>query len=369
MYISLYLALAFLASLLSVCATSPFNALTLSAPDGSISASLIAFGATLTQLSVPTKDGRRADVVPGYDDNSRLLTDPGHPVLMMGRYANRIKNGTFSIPITKYPQPPAPNVFHTPLNDHNGEDTLHGGIYGWDRRNWTLVSTSPTSVTYQHIDSADEGFPGTVIVTATHSVFNGSILRTAVHATATEKTPIMVTQHIYWNLDGFLYADSTDIMAHTLHIPGGARVIEVDGDMIPTGTLIPVPGTRFDFREPHAIGQAFEADSNFTGYDNAWVYGDGSGGGRTVLYSARSGIRLDIVTDQPAVQMYTASLDMPRKEVHGGPGKEYGPHSTVALEQEGWLDAINTPEWGVDQIYHPGREFVWNAEYRFSVVV
>ncbi|KAJ7678706.1 galactose mutarotase-like protein [Mycena rosella] len=385
----LYLTLTLSAVLSSVCASStPFDTTTLSAPDGSISATFVSFGGTLTSLLVRNKDGGLADVVPGYDDNSRLLTDPGHPVMnaLVGRYANRIKNGTFSIPITKDPQPVGPNVYHTPRNDHNGEVrfrlreasgetdfcgqvTLHGGIYGWDRRNWTLVSASPTSVTYQHIDTADEGFPGTVTVTATHTVSNGGILRTAVNTTATEKTPIMLTQHIYWNLDGFQYG-SDDILGHELHIPEGERVIEVDGDAVPTGVLIPVPGTHFDFRKARRIGAAFEADPQFQGYDNAWVYG--SKNGRTALWSRLSGIRVDITTDQPAVQVYTASLNMPRKLVHGGPGKQYGARSTVAIEQEGWLDAINTPEWGVDQICEStddaGREFRWNTEYRFSVL-
>ncbi|KAJ7468049.1 galactose mutarotase-like protein [Mycena latifolia] len=378
MHASNYLLLALLAALSSVCATSsPFDTMTLAAPDGSISATFVAFGGTLTSLLVHNKDGGLADVVPGYDDPSRLLTDPGHPVLnaLVGRYANRIKNGTFSIPVTKDPQPPAPNVYHTPRNDHNGAHpeltcakvTLHGGIYGWDRRNWTLVSASPTSVTYQHVDRADEGFPGTVVVTATHTLSDGGILRTAVHASATEKTPIMLTQHIYWNLDGFEYG-SDDILGHELHIPEGRRVIEVDGDAVPTGRLIPVEGTHFDFRDARRIGAAFEADPHFQGFDNAWVYGAGAGGGRTALWSRLSGIRLDISTDQPAVQVYTASLNMPRKAAHGGASRRYGARSTVAIEQEGWLDAINTPEWGVDQIYDPEREFGWSTEYRFSVL-
>ncbi|KAJ7118624.1 galactose mutarotase-like protein [Mycena crocata] len=367
MYSRRQLLLACLAVFSPVWASSPFDETTLCAPDGSITAKFVAFGATLTELLVKNKDGGLTDVIPGYDDNSRLLTDQGHPVMnaMVGRYANRIKNGTFSIPITKYPQPDGPNVYHTPLNDFSGEATIHGGIYGWDRRNWTIVDVSATSVTYQHIDPADEGFPGTVTVTATHTVSNGGNLHTSVHATATQKTPIMVTQHIYWNLDGFQYG-SDDIMAHQLQIPGG-RVIEVDGNRVPTGNLIPVPGTPFDFRAAHAIRVAFDEDPSFLGYDYAWIYDDTSVG-KTALWSGLSGIRLDIETDQPAVQVYTASLNMPRKQVHGGPTKQYGARSTVAIEQEGWLDAINTPEWGVDQIYGPERKFAWNTKYTFSVV-
>ncbi|KAJ7253171.1 galactose mutarotase-like protein [Mycena rebaudengoi] len=369
MYTNLHLLVLFSATFASVYASSsPFEVTTLSAPDGSITAKFVPFGATLTELWVKDKKGGLRDVVPGYDNNSRLLTDPGHPVLnpIVGRYANRIKNGTFSIPITKYPQSNGPGVYHTPKNDHNNEVTLHGGIYGWDRRNWTTVDSSPTSVTFQHIDTADEGFPGTVTVRATHTVSNGGILHTSVHATATEKTPIMITQHIYWNLDAF-QDGSNDILAHQLRM-AASRVIEVDGDGIPTGKLLSVPGTNFDFRTQRPIGEAFK-DPNFRGYDHPWIYDDNSESvAGTTLFSELSGIRLDISTNQPAVQVYTAHLGIPRKAVHGGPNVEYGERSTVAIEQEGWVDAINTPAWGVDQIYHPGRDFDWSTTYKFSVV-
>ncbi|KAJ7204777.1 galactose mutarotase-like protein [Mycena pura] len=359
-----YFLLAFLAM--------PFDVTTISAPDGSINASLVAFGSTLTELWVKNKYGKLVDVVPGYDDNTLLLTG-GRLCLnaVVGRYANRIENGTFTIPITKSP-PPDGHVYHTPKNDHNGEsfnkcnpiNTLHGGIYGWDRRNWTVVETSPTSITYQHIDYADEGFPGIVHVTATHSVSNGGIFRTSMQATATEKTPIMLTQHIYWNLDGFQNG-SDNVLAHNLDIPA-SRIIKVDSDGIPTGELVNVSGTPYDFRTRRSIGAAFIADQTFPGYDNAWIY-DKSSGATAELRSESSGIRLIFHTNQPAVQVYLASLDMPRKNVHGGAAKQYGPRSTVAIEHQGWLDAINNPQWGVNQIYDAKREFTWNTVYKFSV--
>ncbi|KAJ6470576.1 galactose mutarotase-like protein [Mycena vitilis] len=343
-----------------------FTTTTLTAPDSSMTAHFVPFGATLVGLFVRDKGGRLLDVVPGFDDNERLAGDVNHLNGCVGRYANRIKNASFSIPITKDPQPDGPNVYHTPPNDHNGADTLHGGV-GWDRRNWTVVESSPTSVTYQHIDSGDEGFPGTVFVSATYTVLSGGILRMSVHATASEKTPIMVTHHDYWNLCGFVQG-CDDIMGHTLQI-AGSRVIEVDGDAIPTGKLLDVNGTAYDFRSERMIGEAFQTYPKFQGYDNAWVYDGKTDRVRATLYSKLSGIMLQIATDQPAVQVYTASLNMPRKQVHGGPKKQYGTRSTVAIEQEGWIDAINTPEWGVDQIYGPRRNFTWNTEYRFSVVL
>ncbi|KAM5537708.1 hypothetical protein V8D89_008621 [Ganoderma adspersum] len=363
----------------------PFDVTTLRAPDGSITAKFVSFGATMTELWVRDRAGSARDVVLGYDDNTKLLTDPAHPVFnpIVGRYANRIKNGTFSIPITKDPQPDAPNVYHIPTNDHDGQDTLHGGIYGWDRRNWTVLARTETSVTYHHLDAADEGFPGDVEATVTHSVENGGTLRTSVHATATEKTPIMLTQHIYWNLDAFQGSD--DVLAHKLHVDA-SRVVAVDGDAIPTGDLIDVGGTPFDFRRTQAIGARWSdtvglCGGGCQGYDNCWIYDHSEQAEPGVsLWSDLSGIRfvpesssapppLDVTTDNPAVQVYTGFwLDTPRKAVHGGPAVNYTKWSAVAIEQEGYIDAINTPEWGVDQIYYPGKDYEWESVYKFSTV-
>ncbi|KAJ7260103.1 galactose mutarotase-like protein [Mycena rebaudengoi] len=370
-----YIAIAFSLASSALAAPYPFDLTTLSAPDGSITAKFVSLGATMTELWVKDKHGKLRDIILGYDDNSKLLTDPAHPVFnpIVGRYANRIKNGTFSIPITKLPQPNGPNVYHIPTNDHNGADTLHGGIFGWDRRNWTIVAKTATSVTYKHFDPADEGFPGNVTAFATHTVSNGGILKTTVHATATEKTPIMLTQHIYWNLDAF-QDGVNDILSHHLRVDS-SRVVDVDGDAIPTGAFLSAPHTPLDFRVEQQIGARWNdtfgiCGPGCQGYDNCWIYDrpeDARVG--TSLWSDLSGIKVDISTNQPAVQVYTSFwLDTPRKLVHGGPSLNYSRWSAVAIEQQGYIDAINTPEWGVDQIYHPGRDYDWSTTYKFSTV-
>ncbi|KAJ8502174.1 hypothetical protein ONZ45_g11890 [Pleurotus djamor] len=354
----------------------PFDETVLSALDGSITAKFVSFGATMTELWVKDRKGKPRDVILGYDDNSKLLTDPAHPVFnpIVGRYANRIRNGTFTIPITKSPSPDDPNAFHIPTNDHGGQVTLHGGIFGWDRRNWTIVSKSRTSVTYKHVDNADEGFPGIVTAFATHKVSNGGTLKTTVSATATKRTPIMLTQHIYWNLDAF-QDGSSDILNHHLAVDA-SRVIALDSFSLPTGEFINVTNTPFDFRTQQAIGARWDqtlglcGDPSCQGYDHAWVYDrDESSRVGTSLWSDLSGIKVDISTNQPATQVYTSFwMNTPRKLVHGGPSLNYSKWSAVAIEQEGYLDAINTPEWGVDQIYHPQRPFFWSSTYKFSTV-
>ncbi|KAF7430227.1 hypothetical protein PC9H_005929 [Pleurotus ostreatus] len=351
MLISAYVLLA--ASLLGAtrAADYPFDLTTLSAPDGSITAKFVSFGATMTELWVKDRKGKPRDVILGYDDNSQLLTDPAHPVFnpIVGRYANRIRNGKC----------------------HECQVTLHGGIYGWDRRNWTIVSRTRTSVTYKHVDNADEGFPGVVTAFAKHEVSNGGVLKTTVSATATQKTPIMLTQHIYWNLDAF-QDGSNNILNHHLKVDA-SRVIALDSFALPTGDFINVTNSPFDFRREQQIGARWDntvdlCGSGCQGYDHAWVYdNDASRNVGTSLWSDLSGIKVDISTNQPATQVYTSFwLDTPRKATHGGPSLSYGRWSAVAIEQEGYLDAINTPEWGVDQIYDPSRPFFWSSTYKFS---
>ncbi|KAG6846839.1 hypothetical protein H0H93_011493, partial [Arthromyces matolae] len=283
----------------------PFDVTTLSAPDGSITAKYVSVGATLTELWVKDKYGKSRDIALGYDDNTMLLTNPAHPVFnaVVGRYANRIKNGTlltvilagtFSIPITKNPQPDGPNVYHIPLNSGTCV-TLHGGIIGWDRRNWTIVHQTSTSVTYKHLDAADEGFPGNVTAYVTHSVCNGGILKAEVHATATQKT-----------LQGSSRSTATLFLLATSFKWKARRLTSgknIKSELVGIQRLI-------------YAGQ---------GYDHAWVYDrDETHLVGTSLWSDVSGIRVDISTNQPAVQVYTANhLNTLRKVVHGGPNVNY----------------------------------------------
>jgi aldose 1-epimerase len=302
--------------------------------------------------------------------------------------------------------------------------TLHGGQIGWDRRNWTLYSSTKTSITFRHIDAAHEGFPGTVTAYATHTVSDGGVFRTVVNATATQLTPIMLTQHNYWSVTPELCdcndlitkcrnLDSTDtILNHTLFIRGG-RTVDLDGIGIPTGKFTPVAGTAWDFTTPRQIGSKWSAttgtcgSSQCVGYDREWILNpsDDPNAPAVSLSSAESGIkydviyhrklasnlvlRLDITTNQPGVQVYTSYwLNTPRKATHGGSSKRYGRYGAVAIEQQGYVDAIHNPDWAVDQICAlfstpnrvvpltittllldgPDRSFEWSSTYKFSIV-
>ncbi|EIN10310.1 galactose mutarotase-like protein [Punctularia strigosozonata HHB-11173 SS5] len=362
---------------------SPLEAVKISSPDGSAYANFIPYGAIVTNFFVKDKHGKFRDIILGYDNHTNYLTDAlGHPYFgpIVGRYANRIKNGTFSIPPTRSTPSSGPGVFHIVENENGGKDTLHGGSDGFDRRVWTVSKQTAHSVTFTVLDpDGMQGFPGTVHATVTYTLENHATWNIKIHATADKLTPIMLSGHHYWNLEAF--EESADLDAHFAQFPS-SRVVGTDGILIPTGELLEVEGTPLDFRKAKSIGAAINQTAGLdycgtgcVGFDNCWVY-DEHDEKKPVfsLWSTNSGIRLDVTTNQPALQVYTcdgifnASLPIPRKADQGGPSEFYTDHSCLVVEQESWIDAINQPEWGIDQIYGPKRDYNWESTYAFSVI-
>jgi len=198
-------------TLLSLClrvlaqSSSVFTKYTVSAPG--INASFIPYGARLTNLLVNDKNGHPQDVVLGYDDGTQYLNDTEtvHTYFgpIVGRYANRIKNGTFTVNgVTS----------HIPENEHKGADTLHGGNVGYDQRNWTVVEANTSTITFSLLDQGFEGFPGTIITYATYTVSAGSTgpqwTARLVSIPLDEPTPIMLANHVYVRLFGALSSPS-----------------------------------------------------------------------------------------------------------------------------------------------------------------
>ncbi|KAK0490853.1 galactose mutarotase-like protein [Armillaria novae-zelandiae] len=327
------------------------------APDGSAMASFIPLGAAATNLWVKDKNGRFRDISLGYDN----LTDPNHPNFgpVVGRYANRIRNGTFTIPISK--DASGPNKFQVPKNENNGTNSLHGGCFGYDRRARSVAKKTSSVVTFALVDPAGEqGFPGTVIAAVTYELKAKAAWKINMEAVATERTPIMFS------------------------IFDASRVIATDGHLIPTGDLLETPGTPLDFRVAKSIGESINATegndycgTGCVGFDNCWICD--SNDGHQPTFSMRhvdvadGGKRIDVVTNQPALQVYTcngifnASQPILKKASHGSPSLFYGKHSCLVVEHESWIDAINNPEFGVNQIYEPGRAYRWGSTYIFSV--
>ncbi|KAI4092030.1 MAG: hypothetical protein LQ344_003685 [Seirophora lacunosa] len=359
----------------------PLQKYTISAPG--INATFIPYGARLTNLYVNDKNGNPQDVALGYDNAADYLRDDQtvHTYFgpVVGRYANRIKNGTFTVQGT---------TSRIPKNDNMGNDTLHGGNIGYDQRNWTVVSANTTSVTFSLLDQAFEGFPGNVITYATYTVSAGPTWTSRlVSIPLDEPTPIMLANHVYWNLGAFVDAEGSTILNHTLQMPYAARYIEIDNIEVPTGAIGTVHGTPYDFTSPKQIGRDILSATNgcgynCTGYDNAFILDrprysapEATDLSMLTLRSESTGIRLDIYTNQQSLQIYTCdntdgTIPVKASQQHGRSRTYVEKYGCVVIETQQWIDGVNHPEWGQDeyQIYTvDSPPAVVFARYDFSV--
>ncbi|OJD13282.1 hypothetical protein AJ78_06242 [Emergomyces pasteurianus Ep9510] len=366
--------------------SDPFKSYVISA--NNIEATLIPYGATLTSLLVNDRDGKQQDVIVGYDDPKQYQvdTETNHTYFgcIVGRYANRIKNGSFELDGVEY---------DITKNENGDTQTLHGGVIGYDQRPWTVVNHTETSVTFSLLDTAFEGFPGDVITYATYSVSSsctegnpkGETKLTAktVSLALTEKTPIMLSHHIYWNLNAFKKPNVLEDT--TLQLPLSKRFIAIDSAAIPTGELADAAtafGGALDFTEPKLVGKDIASAKNCgagcTGYDNAFIVdrpnkeSDWTSSPETMavalnMASSTTGISMQVATNQRAVQIYSCNGQngtIPVKQSQIRRNKLEGradsvdvinKYGCVVIETEGWIDGISNPEWGQNpyQIYSP----------------
>ncbi|KAL0949392.1 hypothetical protein HGRIS_009456 [Hohenbuehelia grisea] len=279
-------------------ASDAFKVLNIQSPDGSARATFIPFGATATNFWVKDKNGRFRDILLGFDNHTLYQSDAqGHPYFgpVVGRYANRIRNGTFTIPISENAS--GKNKFHVPENEHDGIDTLHGGFNGYDRRVWTLLSHTRNAISFLLVDpDGTEGFPGTVTATVTYRLEAKATWKISMRAVSTKKTPIMLSGHHYWNLEA--YDETQDLVGHHAQFDA-SRVIATDGILIPDGKLLDARNTPLDFRKAKSIGGSINSTAPFeycgtgcVGFDNCWIYDKNDGKKPAFsLWSVNSGIR------------------------------------------------------------------------------
>ncbi len=225
-----------------------------------IAAAFIPYGASVSNLVIKDKNGIARDIVMGYDNASYYAVDKVHPHLggVPGRYANRIKNSTFELD---------GQVFHISANENptkanpQGIDTLHGGLDGWDWREFEVVAHTNNSVTFSIVDpDGKEGFPGEVISYITYTMGKLTWNAKMVAIATTKKTPIMLSSHTYWNLDGFANNQTRTVFNHTLHLPHSGQRVAVDNILIPTGEIANnAEGSVNDFwSAPKQIGRSFD---------------------------------------------------------------------------------------------------------------
>ncbi|KAL6239954.1 hypothetical protein BDW75DRAFT_196554 [Aspergillus navahoensis] len=364
----------------------PYKTFTISA--GNITAKLIPHGARLTSLLVPDRNGTLQDVVVGFDDPTQYSDDDNFYGPVVGRYANRIKNGTFTV---------AGETYQIPKNENDGLDTLHGGDIGYDKRNWTVTSYTNSSITFSFYDHALQGFPGDVLTHATYTVDNNNPLglpqltTKLVSLALTEATPIMLANHIYWNLNAFREPNVLEDV--TLQLPLSTRFIATDGILIPNGTIATVDAYNGapDFTSPKLVGQDIDdavglCGTDCTGYDNCWLIDRPTGYSSDALIPAlhmaskNTGITLEVATNTPAIQIYTCNgqdgsdpvkpsqIQRAKQAGYNGP-TTVDKNACVVVETEGWIDGINQPGWGQteNQIFTPGGLPAINlAVYKFG---
>ena len=326
-----------------------------------VSANIIAWGASLQSLMLPGRDGKAADIVLGYADMTGYLTQPEFFGATVGRFANRIARGKFSLDGKAY---------QTPVND--GVNSLHGGTTGFDKRVWTIVDnkSGPTaSVTLRLVSQdGDQGYPGTITVDATYSLDESNALTIDYRATTDRPTIVNLSNHAYWNLAG--EGSVGGAMGHVVTIPA-ERFTPVDATLIPTGELRPVAGTVFDFRTPHAIGDRVRdgRDPQMVygrGYDHNWVIGTAPTSDIHLMAKVSepvSGRGFTLWSNQPGLQFYSGNFL--NGTVLGKSKRIYRGGDAIVMEPQLFPDTANQPKFGSGRL-DPGQTYHNVIVYRLT---
>lgn len=327
---------------------------------GGVTARIMTLGAILQSLNVPDRNGKAADVVLGYATPAEYLAQPQYFGATVGRYANRIRNGQFTIDGKQYQ-----------LATNDGPNALHGGVRGFDKAVWKIeaMKSGPTAtVVLSHVSpDGDEGYPGKLNVTATYSLNDRNELNLEYRATADKSTVLNVTNHSYFNLAG---EGNTDILGHRLTLLADTYT-PVDASLIPTGELRNVAGTPFDFREPQIIGSRIRDGHDEQmrigrGYDHNYVLRGPSG---TVRLAARledpeSGRVMELLTAAPGVQFYSGNFL--NGTVTGKSGRIYRQGDGLCMEPQVFPDTPNRADFPSSRL-DPGQVYTNTIVYRFSV--
>ncbi|HTI39742.1 MAG TPA: aldose epimerase family protein [Vicinamibacterales bacterium] len=321
----------------------------------------ITYGGIITSLLVPDRFGAPGDIVLGFDDPIRYARDPLPPYFgaLIGRYANRIARGRFTLDGREYA-----------LATNDPPNHLHGGVCGFDKRPWvaeTRKVPGAETVKFTRISAdGEEGYPGSVEVRVTYTLRDSNELVVEYRAITNAATPINLTQHTYFNLSA---GASDDVLGHELMIDAD-RFTPIDETLIPTGACAPVTGTPFDFCEPTPIGRGIGANegqlAHAGGYDHNWVLNHtGEGVARAArLRDPSSGRVLEIWTTEPGVQVYSGNrLD---GSIVGKAGRRYGKHAGLCLETQHFPDSPNRPRFP-STILRPNEEYRSTSIYRFLV--
>jgi len=316
-------------------------------------AKVITYGATLTELWVPDKNGKLGDVVFGFDGLKGYLGSHPYFGSTVGRYANRIAKGKFTLDGKEYT-----------LAINNGPNSLHGGKIGFDRRVWKaepLREPHAAAVRFTYLSpDGEENYPGNLSVSVTYTLTDENALKLDYSAKTGKATPVNLTNHSYFNLAG----SGGDILGNVLYL-NADRFTPVDSTLIPTGEIRPVKGTPLDFTKPTPIGAHIAEIKDIGGYDHNFVINGEPGKLRLAarVSEPTSGRQMEVWTTEPGVQFYSSiGLD---GTIVGKGGITYKKYGALCLETQHYPDSPNHPNFP-STIVRPGESFHSETIYKFS---
>lgn len=308
------------------------------------------YGGIITSIRIPDKHKQPGDVVLGFDNLEGYLGDHPYFGAIIGRYGNRIGKAQFMLEGKQYT-----------LAKNNGENHLHGGMKGFDRVLWTASKEKTLdSVTLKlgyESKHMEEGYPGNLLVEVDYTLNDENELIISYRASTDRTTHVNLTNHSYFNLNNCV----GDILNHHLMIDAD-RVTELDKESIPTGRIIEVEGSCFDFRKAKPIGQDIQQTA--PGYDINYVLNDYDGELHRIasVYHDASGRSMDVLTTEPGVQLYTSNFI---ERIKGKEGLEYRKYAALCLETQHFPDSPNQASFP-STVLHPGEEYQQVTIYRFK---
>jgi aldose 1-epimerase len=312
------------------------------------------YGAKIIRLIVADKNGKFDDVVLAFDTLEEVIEKEIYYGAVCGRFANRIKDGKFSIDGVEYT---------LPIN--NGTNSLHGGIHGYNEKVWTVKSVSQQELVLELFSpDGEEGYPGNLTITCTYILSDDNEIKMHYEATTDKATIIGLTNHSYFNLKG---AGNGTIKDHTLQINADFYTV-LDESFALTGEIRPVAGTPFDFRQPTVVGDRIDDEVYVPGWgiDNNWCLRKEQAGDCVLagtVYEPTSGRKMEVFTTQPGMQIYTGNWI---ENQVGKEGKIYDRQDAICLETQGFPNSPNIAFFP-SPLLRLGQKYDEWCVYKFSV--
>ena len=308
------------------------------------------YGARIHKILVKDKKGEFIDVVAGFENAEDFRGDNPYFNAVIGRVANRIGGARFTLNGKEYP-----------LFKNDGDNSLHGGKEGFDRKIWTAEAAGDNALKLSYLScDGEEGYPGNLAVSVTYRLTDENEVCLTYEAVSDKDTICSLTNHAYFNLDG----DFSTVLDHVVFIDSD-KITTIDKSLIPHGDFTSIKGTAYDFSVPKKIGKDIKTDDFMLniarGYDFNYVLNNDFSRPVATAYSEKTGVKMSVFTDRPCMQLYTGNF------LDGLKGKKtYGYQSAFCMETQGYPNACNVPSFP-SMTLKKGERYFARTSYKFSV--